>query len=133
MGLWGRAFVIWCGFFVLAMLNGALREAGIKRLIGEPWAHHLSVLTAIILFGIYAWLLRAHLDLRSLSDAIQIGLFWLVLTVLAETFIVGRLLGKHSWDVILANYDIVHGNLWPLVVLWVGILPALLHRYGGNK
>jgi hypothetical protein len=127
--MWNRAILIWCGFFVLAVLNGALREIGIKRLIGEPWAHHLSVLTAILIFGIYAWLTRSYLDLRSSNEAISVGIVWLVLTVLAETFIVGRLLSKHSWDVILANYDILHGNLWPLVVLWVGVLPLLIYRF----
>lgn len=127
MSLTARALLVWAGFFVLAMLNGALREVGIKRFIVEPWAHHLSVLTAIVLFGVYAWLVRGYLDLRSGNDAIAIGIFWLVLTVLAETFIVGRLLGKHSWHEIFANYDILHGNLWPLVVIWVGVLPLLLY------
>lgn len=129
MGLFGRAFLIWCGFFVLAILNGVLRESGIKRFIHEPWAHHLSAFTAIMLFGVYAWMMRGYLDLRSSSEAIYIGIFWLVLTVLAETFVVGRLLGKHSWDVILANYDILHGNLWPLVVIWVGLLPSVLYSF----
>ena len=89
-------------------------------LVGS-YRHHL--------IWIYAWLLRGQLGLRSSSEAIAIGIFWLVLTVLAETFLVGRLLGKHSWDVILANYDILHGSLWPLVVVWVGILPSLLYYF----
>ncbi|HET6512129.1 MAG TPA: hypothetical protein VFH43_08055 [Candidatus Kapabacteria bacterium] len=128
MGLYGRASLIWLGFFILAMINGTIREFGIKRLIGEPWAHHLSALTAIVLFGAYGWLMREKLDLRSVTDAISIGVFWFILTILAETFIVGRLMGRHSWREILANYDILSGNLWPLVVLWVGILPYVIYK-----
>ena len=129
MGLYGRASLIWLGFFILAMINGVIRETVIKRFIGEPWAHHLSAMTAILLSGLYAWLMRSHLDLRSTSDSIWVGTYWLVLTVITETFIVGRLLGKHSWQEIFANYDILAGNLWPLVVIWIGILPYILVKW----
>jgi hypothetical protein len=111
------------------MINGTIREIGIKRFIDEPWAHHLSALTAIIMFGIYAWMLRDRLALASVSDAWLVGLLWFVLTILAETFIVGRLMGHHSWNEILANYNIAKGNLWPLVVIWVGLLPPIIFRY----
>ena len=129
MGLYGRASLIWLGFFILAMINGVIRETVIKRFIGEPWAHHLSAMTAILHFGLYAWLMRSHLDLRSTSDSIWVGTYWLVLTVITETFILGRLLGKHSWQEIFANYDILAGNLWPLVVIWIGILPYILVKW----
>jgi len=43
-----------------------------------------------------------------------IGLYWLVLTVLAETFVVGRMIGKQSYEQIFSNYNILAGNLWPL-------------------
>jgi hypothetical protein len=128
MSLYLRASLIWCGFFVLAMINGALREVAIKRMIDEPWAHHLSALTAIILFGIYAWAMRFRLDLRSDSDAVFVGALWLILTFVAETLIVGRLMGHHSWPEIFANYNIAKGNLWPLVLIWVTTLPFILRR-----
>lgn len=129
MGLLARATLIWCGFFVLAMINGTLREIVIKRFLQEPWAHHLSAVTAILLFGAYAWFMRNKLALSSSSDAWQVGVLWFVLTIIAETFIVGRLMGHHSWSEILENYNIAKGNLWPLVVIWVGLLPTLLYRY----
>jgi hypothetical protein len=128
MSLYLRASLIWCGFFVLAMINGALREVAIKRVIDEPWAHHLSAMTAIILFGLYAWAMRFRLDLRSDSDSVFVGLLWLILTFVAETFIVGRLMGHHSWSEIFANYNIAKGNLWPLVLIFIGVLPFLLRR-----
>src|SRR6476660_6716899 len=109
MSLLVRSSLIWCGFFVLAMVNGALREVGIKRVIDEPWAHHLSALTAIILFTIYGWMMRARLDLRTQSDALVVGVLWLVLTFVAETFIVGRLMGHRSWTEIFDNYNLAKG------------------------
>jgi len=126
MNYWQRISLIWLGFFVLAFVNGALREILIKRFIKEPWAHHLSALTAIILFGSFAFALREYVRPETFQLAILVGLYWLVLTVLAETFIVGRLLGKQSWNEIFGNYNILKGNLWPLVLIWVGLLPLLV-------
>lgn len=124
MNYWQRITLIWFGFFVLAFINGALREILIKRYIKEPWAHHLSALTAIILFGGFA--LRDFVRPETNNQAIWAGLYWLVLTILAETFVVGRLMGKQSWYEILNNYNILKGNLWPLVLIWVGLLPLLV-------
>jgi hypothetical protein len=132
MGLIARSSLIWLGFFVLAIINGAIREAGIKRIIDEPWAHHISAFTAIILFGLYAWLMRHLLAIGTTGEAMLIGIYWFVLTVLTETFIVGRWMGKHSWSEILANYDIFHGNLWPLVLIWVGVLPYVIYKIKGE-
>jgi len=123
-----RSSLIWCGFFVLAFINGALREIGLKKIIHEPWAHHLSALTAIILFGIYLHFVFDKTLITKTREAVLIGLYWLVLTVLAETFIVGRLIGKQSYEQIFSNYNILAGNLWPIVLLFVAISPLLFLR-----
>lgn len=126
MNYWQKITLIWLGFFVLAFINGALREILIKRFIKEPWAHHLSAFTAITLFSCFAFALRDYVHPETSQIAIWVGLYWLVLTVLAETFIVGRLLGKQSWNEIFDNYNILKGNLWPFVLIWVGLLPLLV-------
>lgn len=123
MNYWQRITLVWVGFFVLAFINGALREMIIKRFIKEPWAHHLSVLTAILLFSALVFIYREHVRPETLKLAIYAGLYWLVLTMFAETFIVGRLIGKQSWNDIFSNYNILKGHLWPLVLAWVALLP----------
>lgn len=126
MNYWQKITIAWLGFFVLAFINGALREVLIKRFIREPWAHHLSALTGILLFSVLAFALREHVRAESIKIALGAGLYWLVLTVIAETFILGKLIGKQSWQDIFSNYNILAGNLWPLVLLWVGLLPLLV-------
>lgn len=126
MNYWQRITIVWLGFFVLAFINGALREVLIKRFIREPWAHHLSALTAILLFSALVFALREYVRPDSVKHALTAGMYWLVLTVIAETFIVGKLIGKQSWQDIFSNYNIFAGNLWPLVLFWVGLLPFLV-------
>jgi len=123
-----RSSLIWCGFFVLAFINGALREIGLKQFIHEPWAHHLSALTAILLFATYLYFVFDKTLITETREAVLIGLYWLVLTVLAETFVVGRMIGKQSYEQIFSNYNILAGNLWPLVLLFVAVSPLLFLR-----
>jgi hypothetical protein len=47
---------------------------------------------------------------------------------MAFKFLYSHYVGSHSWEELLANYDIAHGNLWPLVLLWVLIAPYLFYR-----
>jgi hypothetical protein len=46
------------------------------------------------------------------------------LTVLFE-FIFGRLVMKHPWSKLLADYNLLAGRLWLLVLLWLVIAPVL--------
>lgn len=121
---------IWLGFFALAFLNSAIREVGLKKIIVEPWAHHLSALTAILLFAVYLFFVWNKAEIGSSKQAVIVGFYWLILTVLAETFIVGRVLGKQSWEQIFQNYNLLAGNLWPLVLLWVAISPLVFFSLG---
>jgi hypothetical protein len=34
----------------------------------------------------------------------------------------------HPWSELLANYDIVHGRLWPVVLLWIAVAPYVFFR-----
>lgn len=122
---------IWLGLFGLAFFNGALREFGIKRLVHEPYAHHLSVLTAILIFTLYVFWIWNKTQIRTIRVAFMIGLYWFVLTVLTETFVLNRWISGLSWEQILKTYDLPHGELWPLVLVWIAILPSFaLHRKG---
>jgi hypothetical protein len=126
-----RVTLVWFGFFALAFVNGALREVAIKRLVREPWAHQVSVLTGIALFTAYLWLLWDRTSVRTVPQALGVGAYWMALTVLAETFVVSRWIAGQSWDKIRGNYGLLRGNLWPVVVIWVGMLPLLMLRIRG--
>jgi hypothetical protein len=126
-----RNFIIWLGLFVLAFANGAIREVGIKKFIGEPWAHHLSALTAFLIFGSYVWFLWGKTKITATEEAVWVGAFWFFLTVLTETFVLNRWVSKLSWEQILQSYNLARGELWPLVLVWVGLLPIIVQKIKG--
>ena len=120
-----RVTIVWFGFFALAFVNGALREIGIKRLVDEPWAHHLSVFTGISIFTAYLFLVWERTKIDSFRAASAVGVYWVVLTFFAETVLIGRLMSRADWSTIFQAYDL-RKSLWPLVLVWVGLLPAFV-------
>jgi len=127
-----RALILWFGLFAIGFANGTLRELTIRRIIQEPWAHHLSALTAALFFSTYVFLLWQKTKITSFNEALLVGALWLVLTVLTETFVLNRWISGLTWNEIIQTYNISRGELWPLVLLWVGILPILAYVFRGS-
>ena len=126
-----RSLLLWLGLFALAFANGALRELLITRFIPEPTAHHLSALTAAVIFGSYVLLTWKWSLISTRREAALVGGLWLVLTILAETFLLNRWLSGLSWEQILPSYNLARGELWPLVLLWIGALPLVARALRG--
>lgn len=56
-----------------------------------------------------------------------IGLFWLVLTVCFE-FLFGHYVAGHPWERLLADYNLLAGRLWVLILATLLFTPALAGR-----
>jgi hypothetical protein len=123
-----RYLIAWFVMLLIAMVNGALRDFTYGRHVPELLAHQLSSLSGIILFGVVFYQFVRRWPPDSARQAICIGLFWMALTVAFE-FLFFHYVAGHSWTELLANYDIAHGRLWPLILLWVAFGPYVFHRY----
>lgn len=121
-----RYFIAWFPMVLIAIANGALREFVFKGPMGDLHARQLSTVTLLILFTLYVWFILRAWPPVSDSQALLIGVIWLVLT-LAFEFGFGRLTGK-SWEFLLAEYNIFAGRIWVLIPLWVLIAPYILYR-----
>lgn len=111
---------------LIAIGNGVLREAFLKKYTGNFAAHQLSTLSLILFFAAYiAWAMKRFAPASS-TQALAVGLLWLLLT-LAFEFGFGRWQGQ-SWTTLLADYNLLKGRLWILVPLWVGFAPFLFYR-----
>ncbi len=111
---------------LLAIANGALREFVFKKYVSELTAHQLSTFSLLLLFALYIGLIIKWMPPVSVNQAILVGLFWLVLTLLFE-FGFGRYRGN-SWSKLLEDYDLLKGRLWILIPTWVAIAPYLFFR-----
>lgn len=122
-----RYTLAWIVLPFIGIANGAVRELGYRRLMGELAAHQVSSLTGVILFGLYTWGLSHLWKIQSSGQAVAIGLIWLALTVSFE-FLFGHYVIGHPWDRLIQDYNLLSGRLWGLVLLSITIAPYVVHK-----
>ena len=124
-----KAFAIWTGILVLAVLNGALREAILIPKLGKAPGLVLSGALLSALIVVVAYLSLPWLDTRRPAALAGIGLGWLALTLVFE-FSFGLWQGK-SWHVMLDAYRFKDANIWPAVLVVIAIAPYLAANVRG--
>ncbi len=112
----------WVPMVVIAVANGAVREAWYGKRLSEPRAHQISTASGLLLFGAYIWFIIRFWPPESSKDALGVGLIWLVLTVAFE-FLFGHYVARHSWSRLLYDYNLLAGRVWVLVLIWIAIAP----------
>jgi len=122
----------WLPLVVIAFVNGTIRQIGFQKALGDLHAHQLSTALGITLFGIYIYWLIRRWKLGSQSEAVKIGLLWMVMTIAFE-FALGRLVLGRDWAVLLNDYNLCEGRVWVLVLLWVAIAPVLFYKISKNE
>lgn len=121
-----RALAVWLAIMLLAITNGAAREALLAPRLGERTAHVAS--TAILCLAILAaaWLSIGWMAVATMAAAWIIGALWLALT-LAFELLAGQYLFGASWEKLLADYNLAQGRVWPLVPLCTLVAPPLAY------
>lgn len=119
---------VWLVLTVLAILNGILRNATYARALGEHAGHVISsvILISLFLLITYVFLVNVKVAYGNL-DLFLVGALWLALTVTFE-FLFGHYVAGHSWGRLLADYDILKGRVWALVLLAVFLGPLIIGR-----
>jgi hypothetical protein len=124
--VWAPAILGWLAMAVAMTLNGILRETALVPSLGARTAGAISAATGIALLQVIAWLALRQKH-ASTGQLIGIAGAWLVLT-LAFEFGFGHYVDQKSWTELIANYDLLHGRLWPLVLASLVASPFLWGR-----
>jgi len=119
--------LLWLGLVVIAIINGAIRQATYLKWFGDLRAHQLSTLTGLLLFAIYIWAVGLRWKLESANQAIVVGLMWLAMTIAFE-FLFGHFVMKNPWSKLLNDYNLAAGRVWVLVLIWTAIAPYVFYR-----
>jgi hypothetical protein len=99
-----KYLLAWIPMVLIAIANGAMREALFAKRLGDQRAHQLSCATGILFFAIYVWALVRIWPPASSGQALAIGFAWLALTVAFE-FIFGHFARGISWAELLGDYN----------------------------
>jgi len=122
-----RYFLAWLPGIPIAILNGSIRQFVFSAYMNELAAHQLSVVTFLLLFGLYVWFVIPWLKLSNIKQAWLCGIIWLVLTIIFE-FVFGHWVMGHSWEKLLHDYNLFAGRLWIIVLLWISISPRFIYQ-----
>lgn len=114
----------------LAILNGGFREYAITPNTSDFTGHYISTMMLCGLIILVTWAGLKWMGPRNTMDALRIGIFWTVLTVAFE-FGAGHFLFKHPWSKLLADYNVLNGRIWLLVLLTTLLAPWVVSTWRG--
>jgi hypothetical protein len=122
-----RYLIAWSVMLIASVANGAVRDFTYGKYVSELLAHQLSTLSGMVLLGTVIFAFVHFWPPATARQALFMGLIWMLLTVAFE-FIFFHFVAGHPWAELLANYDLLHGRIWVLLLAWIAIAPYLFHR-----
>lgn len=128
-----RKFIIvmigtWFLFMLLAIINAGIRNSVYTPAIGDLRAHQLSTIIFILLILLVTYLFLRFSNIQlSDKDAFILGSIWLLLTICFE-FLAGHFVFGNPWDKLVADYNILRGRIWSLVLITIFFAPYLTKK-----
>ena len=114
--LYLKSLGIWIMLAVSAIVVATFRVVVLLPQIGEQTAHQLGTgLYLIVQFAIIFFFIK-KMKIKDVKTLLGIGFFWLVITIIFE-FIFGHFVMGNSWQKLLADYNLLNGRLWVLVLI----------------
>ncbi len=123
-----RYVLAWVPMLIIAVANGALRQATFAKVMPELRAHQLSTLIGSVLIGLFVWLIIRVFPPSSGRQTVLIGVIWLILTVAFE-FFMGLMLAQRSLAEVLHDYNLLSGRVWVLFLVWLTFAPWVFYRF----
>ena len=125
-----RAIIVWFAVLALAVINGGVREMWLIPRLGAGPGRVVSAVSLCLLVFLVTWLTIGWIRPATAGRALRVGLLWLVLTLTFE-FGAGHYLFHKPWAVLLEDYDVSRGRIWPVVLLVVLLAPLWTARIRG--
>jgi hypothetical protein len=127
-----RSLLVWCGLLTLAVANGTLRETVLTPRFGSGTAHVISSALLSTLIVVVGWFAMPWIGPATLQDAWVIGVTWVTLTVAFE-FLGGHFLFGKPWKLLAADYNVLAGRIWIMVLIATFIAPILVYSWRADR
>ena len=125
-----RAIVVWFILVVTAIANGSFRVSVLIPRIGERAGHVVSTILLCIEILLVSWLTIRWIMPETPARAALVGGIWLAMTLVFE-FGFGHYVAHKSWSELLADYDVLRGRIWVLVLVTTFASPWIVGRVRG--
>jgi hypothetical protein len=114
---------------ILAIINAGLRNNVYKPIVGDKIAHQISTIILIIIILVMTYIIfrLSSLELAD-NEALLMGFLWFIFTMVFE-FLAGHYIFGSSWDKIFADYNLLKGRIWSLVLIIILISPYVSNKF----
>jgi hypothetical protein len=132
VNLGAKAMVAWLVLFVVMFANGAARVIVLQPRLGEDRARQLASLTGLSLVLLVSGLFVRVAPEATSRELWEVGVAWLACAMAFE-LLFGHFVSKMSWSALLADYNILRGRLWSLVLIGVCLGPWFWGAISGRR
>lgn len=80
-----------------------------------------------VLIGLFIWLVIRTWPPSSGSQALLVGLVWVLLSMVFECFM-GVVLAHRPLSQVLRDYNLLAGRVWVLFLIWLTLAPWVFFR-----
>jgi hypothetical protein len=122
----------WVVMAVAMSINGIFRVKVLAPRWGEVRAGIASAASGIALIQLIAWKSLQTEPSASTRERLGVASSWLLLTVAFE-FTIGHFVDRKPWPVLIANYNLLRGRLWPVVLASLVCAPFLSRSRGPKR
>lgn len=126
-----RALGVWVLLVPVAVINGGIRQELISPRTGDTAGRAISTVMLCAAILVLSWLTIGWMRPATARDAWRIGALWVTLT-LAFEFLVGHYVFGTPWLQLLADYNVLRGRIWVLVLITTAIAPWLAAQSCGR-
>ncbi len=128
---WLRAVGLWLVLMAAETLQGLWRVKVLALWIGDEFARDVGVFTGSLIILLITFACIDWIPARDSRTLLRVGWTWVVLTIGYELAL-GRFAFDRSWSEIASDFDLFHGRLLPLGLLFLLFAPLLAARLRGR-
>jgi hypothetical protein len=128
---WLRAVALWFLLMAAETLHGLWRAKVLAVWIGDVAARDVSVFTGSLVILLITWASIGWIPARTARTLLLVGFTWVALTI-AYQLVLGRFVFNQSLPEIASQFDVLHGRLLPLGLLFLMFSPLLAAHLRGR-
>jgi hypothetical protein len=107
---------VWFILAVSAIVVAIFRIGVLLPPFGDQTAHQLGTVLYLIVQFVIIFFFIKMMKIKKTKTLLGIGVFWVVITIIFE-FVFGHYVMGHSWQKLFADYNLLNGRLWVLVLI----------------
>lgn len=119
-----RVFIVWLIIIFAEIVHGILRGLFLVPVFGDFASRQIGVFTGSLIILAIAYMTVRWIGARNIKELLSAGILLMVLTIMFEICF-GRFVMHFGWERILSDFNILHGGVLALGMIFMALSPLL--------